>query len=262
MSLAPRLVATCLLVLCLASSAPAADLYFTSNLLISGGTARASGSTDFFQVSGSDSDASPAYGGALGLSFLLSEASTSIWGLELPAWSTRFELEGLGGRDYELRSKGGDGFFSDVRSWSLLTNTWLDIPLEPPLSRLIGRVPLLAPMSLYGGGGLGLARLDVRTTDNVSRGSSDENNFAYQVGAGLSYDFTHWATLSIGYRYLDMGEVSSQLSLVPGTPFGTHDLDLSAHEFVSALRVRFYSSPLSELIPHTWSLPGLSRDRW
>ncbi len=46
MSLPPSLVATCLLILSLAPGAQAADLYFSSNLLISGGTAQASGSTD------------------------------------------------------------------------------------------------------------------------------------------------------------------------------------------------------------------------
>jgi len=262
MSRSPALVAWLLLGwLGGAGPASAADLYLAGNLLISSGNAEASGSTDFFEVSGEDGDSSPALGGALGLAFAMDEAAPEIWGVEMPGWTVRSELEILGGRDWELRTDGGDGFFSDVDSWSTLTNVWLEIPAHPMIAWAFGRIPTLEFLNVWAGGGMGLAMVDVVTTDNVSRGEDDGIHFAWQVGAGLGYEFTDWATFSIGYRYLDLGEAETELRLGPGASIGTHSLDLGAHELVSGLRIEFYSSPLAELIPERWSLPRFGRGR-
>lgn len=245
-----------------ASGSRAADFYLSGNLVNSTLQADASGSTTFFDIGGSDSDASPAYGGALGFGFALNEAAPSIWGAEMPDWGLRLEVEGITGRDYELTSNGGDGFFSEVGTWSVLSNLWLDFPAHAPISWAFGRVPILEPLTLYVGGGLGLTRIDADTTDNVSRGSDSVNNFGYQVGAGIGYAFTDWATISLGYRYHDMGEIDTSLSLGAGAPIGNHQLELRSHEFVSSLRIDFYSEPLAELVPTRWSLPRWSLPRW
>ena len=50
-----------------ASAGAAADLYLSGDLVMSGASADASGSTEFFAIDGSDTDSSPAYGLALGL---------------------------------------------------------------------------------------------------------------------------------------------------------------------------------------------------
>ncbi len=246
-----------------ASSAPAADLYFSGDLVMSGVNADASGSTTFFSISGSDEDSSPGYGGALGLGFALPEVLPSVGSLETPEVTLRFEVEGVLGRDWELRTDGGTGFFTDANAWSVMTNAWLDVPVQKPLSYFFGRMPILDPLSIYGGGGIGLAGVEVDTTDNVSEGSTSENRFAWQAGAGVSYEFSEWATLSTGWRYLSLGEVETDLRFIGGGgALGSHDLDLSAHEIVSTLRFDFHSRPIQEMSPRRWSLPRPSLPRW
>ncbi len=255
--LAARLLAGAALLLS-ASAAPAADLYFSGNLVMSGATAEATGSTPFFTISGDDVDSSPGYGGSLGIGIGLEEMLPAFWGVEEAGLGLRWEFEGVLGRDFELRSEGGDGFFTDATSWSAMTNLFLDVPIHPPLARLIGRVPILQPLSIYGGGGMGFTNLDIETTDNISRGVDTATNFSWQAGAGLSYEFTEWATITAGWRYLDMGEVEADLVFLSGgTPFGNHALDFTAHEFVSSLRFDFYTRPFDELSPRTWSLPRM-----
>jgi len=238
--------------------ASAADLYLSGDLVMSGASADASGSTSFFDVSGNDADSSPAYGGALGFGLGLEEILPDFWGIESTGLGLRWELEGVLGRDYELRSDGGDGFFSEAKSWSVMTNLFMDVPVHPPIARLFGRVPILQPLSLYGGAGIGITNLDVETTDNISLGSDTVSHFSWQAGAGLSYEFTEWATLTTGWRYVDLGEVETDLSFVSGgIPLGNHVLDFAAHEFVSTLRIDFYTRPLKEFSPRSWSLPRM-----
>jgi opacity protein-like surface antigen len=257
----PSLAALGVALLALGANAPAtaADFYAAGDLRISSGEGEASGSTSFFDISGGDEDSSPAYGGALGFAFGLDELKSDVSGAKTPGWDLRFELEGIGGRDYELLSDGADGYFSQVDAWSLMANSWLEIPLDRPFSGAFGRLPVLRPFRLYAGGGIGLAHLDVATTDNVSRGAAATRNFSYQVGAGIAYSFTEWASLSLGWRYQDLGDIETELFIAPDQPaFGRHALDVSAHEFVTSLRIHFYSAPLDEIAPKRWSLPSLS----
>jgi len=147
-----------------------------------------------------------------------------------------------GGRDYEMRTKGGDGFFTKIQSWSLMQNVWVDVPMHDMVSWFMGRVPILMPVHFYTGGGVGMAALDTKTTDNFTKASKDFYNFAWQVGAGLSYELTDQVTISMGYRYFDPGSFKLKLRISPDSdPFGTFKMDLSAHEFTTALRVDFYT---------------------
>ena len=126
--------------LSLAPGARAGDLYLTGNLAISTGTGNSGGKTPFFTNTGSDSDAAPAYGGALGLGFKLNEAFPKSWDVPLPAWGVRFEIEGMTGREYELRTNidppsiSGAGYFTEVTAWNVMPNLWIDIPLGPPIA--------------------------------------------------------------------------------------------------------------------------------
>jgi len=158
-------------------------------------------------------------------------------------WSARFELEGLAGRDYELKARGIEQYHSEVYTWTVMQNSWLDIPLERPISHFFGRIPVLAPLSFTIGAGIGLASNDVSVSDNVSRGSDTTYGFAWQAGAGFDYALTRTVTIGVGYRYLDPGQVDLDLQAGP-VPTGSFDLDLAAHEVASSLRVSFYSLPL------------------
>ncbi len=244
--------------LLLGEPAAAAELYLSGQLGNSAGLGESSGETDFFDIDGDDVDASPSYGGTFGLGFAMDEAVPSIKGFELPSWKVRGEFEFLTGRDYELRSDGAtaqDDFFTEVDAWTLLPSVWVDMPLRTPISWLFGRVPILEPLSLYAGGGIGIASVDVNTRDQAFTGKEDTINFAWQGGAGLGYELTDTTTFSVGWRYLSMGETEVDLMLGPGVKGGEYVLDMSSHEIVTGLRINFYTAPLGDMHPRYWRAP-------
>jgi opacity protein-like surface antigen len=240
----------------LAGEAGAGDFYLTGNVAISTGEGDSGGATTFFPNTGSDSDSAPAYGGAVGLGFKLNEAIPKSWGIPLPGWGVRFEFEGMTGREYELRTDGGDGYFTEVTAWTFMPNLWIDVPLHPPIAWAFGRIPILEPLVLYTGAGLGLSATDLSATDNVSQGSREQFLFGWQAGAGLGYELTDRVTLTAGYRYVDLGRPKVTLRIPPATDaFGSYSLDLAAHEFNAGVRVEFYSIPY----PEKWALRSDSR---
>jgi opacity protein-like surface antigen len=232
-----------------APSALAGDLYLAGKLAVSTATGDSGGSTTFgFSPNGSDSDSSPVWGGAVGFEFQLDEPVPSVADWPLLDSSLRVELEGLGGRDYELRTNGADPFFTETTSWTVMQNLWIDVPMQRAVTALFGRVPLLEPVSFYLGAGAGLAINDVETTDNVSRGSDLGLDLAWQGGTGFSYAFTDLVTFSIGYRYQDLGEVEMKLFTNPSQPpVGKFSMQMAAHELQTGLRLRFFSVPLPQL---------------
>ena len=248
----------------LAQPAGAADLYLSGSLAGSGATGTASGKTDFFKISGSDTDSSPAYGGTLGLAFAMDEALPNIKQFELPSWIVRTEVEFLAGRNYELRTDGAnsDDFFTQVDLWTVMPTAWVEVPVRTPISWLFGRIPMLEPMSLYGGGGIGAARIHMNATDNVSEGSATVTNFAWQGGAGITYQLTDITTFQLGWRYVSMGKIGADLKFAPGAKAGGYDLDLSSHELVAGLRINFYTAPLKDMNPKYWRMPHVPMPGW
>lgn len=237
----------------LAQGARAGELYVTGNLAISTGTGDSGGSTAFFNNTGSDQDSAAAYGGALGIGFKLNQAIPKTWDVPLPAWTVRFEFEGMTGREYDLRTKGSaaDSYFTEVKAWNFMPNLWLDIPLSPAIGWAIGRIPILDPLSLYTGAGLGLSTVDLDTTDNVSHGHKDQFLFGWQAGIGLAYELAERVTLTAGYRYVDLGKPDLKLKQTGSSdPFGSYSLALAAHEFNFGVRVKFYEIPY----PEKWAL--------
>ena len=242
----------------LVQPAGAAELYLSGGLGNSGGSGIGSVSTDFFDAESDDVDASPTYGGTVGLAFAMDEALPQIKSFELPSWIVRTELEFLMGRDYELRTNGAgvdDFFLSEVDAWTLMPNVSLEIPVRSAVSWLFGRIPVLEPMSLYGNAGIGAARVDLETSDTNSSGSETAFNFAWQAGAGLSYALTDTTSFSLGWRYLSLGTTEAELSGIQGG--GTYKLDLSSHEIVTGLRVNFYTAPLADMHPRNWRRPHI-----
>jgi hypothetical protein len=244
--------------LVLAARAGAADLFLSGSLGNSGGFGSSSGKTDFFDIDGDDSDASPSYGGTLGLAFAMDEAVPSIRSFELPSWTVRAELDFLTGRDYELRSDGAtqqDDFFTEVDAWSVMPGVWLEVPMRTPVTWLFGRVPVLEPMSLYGGGGIGLSKINLSTRDQASKGDDESLHFAWQAGAGLSYELTDTTTFTLGWRYLSLGTSEADLMFGPGAKAGDFELELTSHEILTGLRIDFHTAPLADLHPRHWRAP-------
>jgi opacity protein-like surface antigen len=232
----------CLAFLLMATPSLAGDFYASGNLAISGATGETSGETEFFSLSGSDTDTAPVYGGTLGYGFELSEPVDRVGKYRMPRIGIRNEVAAEGGRDYEMRTQGGDGFFTKVQSWSVMQNLWFDVPVHDMTSWFMGRVPILMPLQLYVGGGVGVSALDTKTTDNFTRASKEFYNFSWQAGTGFSYELTDRVTISMGYRYIDPGDFDLKLRISPDAdPFGKFSMDLEAHEFTTALRVDFYT---------------------
>jgi opacity protein-like surface antigen len=253
-----RLFGIALLFSCLlaASAAPAGELYLLGMTGISGGGG--SNSVDVqspvsFELSDDDVDSSPALGGAFGFQFLLGDVITRKirlpevikWEPKLPNFNVRFEIEGAGGRDYELKTDGfaaSTPYHSEVKSWSVMVNNWLELPVYPMVSA-IRRIPALGPLSIQFGVGLGFAQNEVETSDSILAGSVTANNFAYQLGAGLGYDVTERFQIAIGYRRVEMGKAEFDLVDASGVKRGDFEMDLHSNEAVLTLKTNFYSLP-------------------
>lgn len=249
--------------------ADAADLYLSGALGNSGGFGSSSGQTAFFDIDGDDADASPTYGGTFGLAFAMDEALPNIRSWELPSWVVRTELEFMTGRDYELRSDGAtqqDDFFTEVDAWTVLPSVWVEVPLRTPITWLFGRVPVLEPMSLYGGGGIGISKINLSTRDQASTGEDESLHFAWQAGLGLAYELTDTTTFSLGWRYVSLGRSEADLMFGPGAKAGEFELDLTGHEIITGLRIDFHTAPLGDMHPRYWRAPrvltGWKLPRW
>lgn len=129
---------------------------------------------------------------------------------------------------------GGDPLHARLRTYTLMLNAYKDF------GNFGGFIPYL-------GVGVGAAyhRLDdVFFTGNPNlvnriRGDNDLS-LAWSLMAGVGYQFSERMLLDLGYRYIDMGRISSQRSDSAGfvNPAVNFD-DLTAHEIKVGLRYHF-----------------------
>ena len=235
--------------------ARAADLYVAGDLGISWFGGEGTGTIDVVGTNkGSNDDATPVFGGALGMVFPLNTALPARIRIpwvteeaEVPDWEVRTEVEYLTGRDAEIATPGPNALESyrvDAQSWTVMAKARLDVPLQTPVRAAFGRVPFLEPMSIYfgGGGGMGFSKLNVNL-QGVAAGKDDIQRFAWQALAGFGYDLTERVKLSLGWRYLDLGSPHTRLVDATNTDQGRYSIDLEAHEFTASLGVRFYQLP-------------------
>jgi opacity protein-like surface antigen len=262
----PLAALSLLAALAFAAPAGAADLYVTGGVGMSFGLGDTKSKNVFnFDSTGNDDDTSPVYGGALGISFPLSELmpwrmripsfdvpywpgrSAHFSGSEdfrFPGWRTEFELEGQTGRDYNIITDGPNAntpVISNVKSSSFMANFRLDIPIQAPLHIFFGRLPMLEPVTLYGGAGVGASLNEIQATDSALGKDSDQGfTFAHQFKAGIGYALTDTIHLSVGYRYYDLGNLQ--------VGFGSGDAQvqtsLVAHELTTGVTWQFYHLPI------------------
>ncbi len=86
-------------------------------------------------------------------------------------------------------------------------------------------------VSLYGTVGLGIAKVKSSGWQgNTSRqyGSNTDTNFAYSVGAGISYEPIDKLNFDLGYRYIDLGKIESGMNNF-GNARGLQDEQMKAH---------------------------------
>lgn len=216
---------------------------------------------------GEDTDTSPAFGGTLGLSFPIDEALPAIKEFEMPSWIVRTEMEFMTGRDNEIITDAvgaGDKQVSEVDAWTLMPNFTLEVPIREPVRWAFGRVPVLELMSIYANVGLGIATIDLDSSDNNTKAEADELTFAWQAGAGITYELTDTTTFMLGYRYVDLGEMEADLIFVPSdnVKAGDFSIDLTSHEIVTGLRIDFYHAPLKDMHPRYWRMPRPDMPGW
>lgn len=240
-------------------------VYASGDLGFSISKGRASGRVDLqppaFTLGGGDRDVSPFLGVAVGLAVPLDELAAVELprGWRLPDWDVRVEAETIGLRNFKYKTNpiaaNSGSLLTELKSWSVMTNLWLDIPLRGlyrPISwtsaRLFGRWRLRVLKQILDratfdvGVGVGVANLDVHTEESATRGSGNETNFAWQAGVGLGYQLTDRVNLAVGYRYVDPGTAKYQLR-GGGVPQGSNSffkLDPEIHEARATLRVNVW----------------------
>lgn len=252
-----------------ASPAQGSELYVSGELGVSQMAGDAVGTNDLVGISnsGKSEDASPVWGGGLGAIFPLN--AMLPWRLRLPGfgvpywpghelrfdgredvrfpdWKTRFEVEYLRGRDGELTTDSFnpfDAYRSDIKTWTVMGKMRLDVPVRAPIDALWGRVPFLEPLTIYMGGGAGLAFTDLAVSTGLLVGDDRAQEIAWQGIAGIGYQLNERVTLSMGWRYHDFGKVKTQLNDASFTNRGRYTVDLTAHEFTTGLSIWFWQLP-------------------
>ena len=125
-----------------------------------------------------------------------------------------------------------DDIFTDVRTYSLMVNAFYDF------GNYSGFMP-------YIGAGMGFAYHvlsdlydDINTL--VPQAGDEDLVFTWSLMAGVGFEVSEGFILDVGYRYIDMGGVSSERadSAYFVNPFLNLD-DLTAHEIKAGFRYRF-----------------------
>ena len=150
-----------------------------------------------------------------------------------------------------------DGYRGNVQSGVFMANGYVD------LGTWAGFTP-------YVGVGVGLAHhrmKDLTDTSIVPTGgvgfapSTTTTNFAWAVMAGASYSLTSNLKLDLGYRYLDMGKITTASIGCQGAPacgYEVQSFKVASHDFRLGLRYMFSdfgAGPIMASAP-MYSRPG------
>ncbi|HVY13410.1 MAG TPA: outer membrane beta-barrel protein [Alphaproteobacteria bacterium] len=161
-------------------------------------------------------------GGALGYQF----PAFSRW------FSPRLEIEASDHRASVDKQVINGASFSDpnafgtTNAWRLFGNGYLDFATASSL------------IKPYIGGGIGVGIVDFDRHGTTATAGTDlsqsATGFAYNVGAGLSFNLAPRTTMDVGYRYSKIMDLD--LTALDGT---TSRTDLGSHEFIIGLRQSF-----------------------
>jgi opacity protein-like surface antigen len=102
---------------------------------------------------------------------------------------------------------------------SLMANAFFDIPTGLPLKPYVGA-----------GAGFGIAG----ASEDFFDSSDSDLVGAFQLMAGLGYDISPKATLTIGYRYFNSSDPDFVLA-----PFGFFETEYTSHDILFGARFRF-----------------------
>lgn len=94
------------------------------------------------------------------------------------------------------------------------------------------------PFTPYVGGGIGLSSIDFKIENPNFSKSSNAMNFAWNVGAGLSYELSQKSAIDLGYRFVDYGDARFSRSISPNTRLKVHGKK-TGRELLFAFRYGF-----------------------
>ena len=98
-------------------------------------------------------------------------------------------------------------------------------------------IPTYTAFHPYIGAGIGMAQVKNRmaflNTDTITK--RRENNFAYQLMAGVAYNLNYHWTLDLGYRYVDNGDTSWDIA----GGAAKIDFDSKEHQITAGVRYTF-----------------------
>jgi opacity protein-like surface antigen len=128
------------------------------------------------------------------------------------------------------KNKDDDGDYVKLKTQAqtLFVNAYFDIDTATPFTP-------------YVGAGLGLAFLRSKGNWNIldvseSYGSKTKTNFAWNLGAGVAYDFTQNVALDLGYRFAGLGKARTGTDIADDR---ARAKNVYMHQFMLGLRFSF-----------------------
>lgn len=93
----------------------------------------------------------------------------------------------------------------------------------------------------YAGMGMGFSSIEIEyVTDGVVEGNGDKDwELSWQLMLGVEYEINDSLDLQFGYRFVDLGDSTVDLTSFGGTPAGKFKADLTANEYMIGLRYTF-----------------------
>ncbi len=162
--------------------------------------------------------------------------TTSVQNLTGSSWATG--KSAFGSTDAGAAGGSIDG---ELETWSFMYNIWHDFdfgdsPIHPFIGGGVGFAHARLQYNMTGLTATGIATTTgiFGTTASISgyRGNGEETDwgFAYQIGAGLGYDFGNGMMLSAQYRYFNTGAMDLSLQ-------DQIEVNLESHNFLVGLNI-------------------------
>ena len=161
-----------------------------------------------------------------------------------------------------------------VSSMVLLANAYLDLGTWYGLTPFVGAGVGIAQNKVSGVADNGYAtNLVTASTDaaNVgfsatsatfgSAGNATKSSFAWALMAGVGYDVTQNVKLELGYRYLNLGKISSgnYACAAPCVPYALEAKALDSHEFRFGMRWMFGGPTYAAAAPPPAAYPVIKK---
>ena len=135
-------------------------------------------------------------------------------------FGNNFRLEGeISYRENEIRTGGGKD--PQAATSAMMLNGYYELPL-------------MQSLILYFGGGIGVATAQLETISLGQMIDANETLFAYQLEAGIGWNYNPKVNFSMGYRFFDAADPEFVL------PAGQRvRMDLENHELILKMRYLF-----------------------